>query len=442
MKALADHGGSNREIAEGAAVSFRSLAEARNGFPPEQLKSSRKQLGVAESMTRLSTFLRVEPEAVLQELGIDPADPTVRRHLKRVRAESVPPDRVEDSVLHRIRTRALTEGKSPSPIVGLVHWEPFFDGQITGRTMGGHIAQALLGSLNPKWSGSENLKCCENFVVAEEQLLSDEPATPDVVLGLYDLPWRRGEGVDVIALPGLSVRLGGLSTRKELGWGDVLLAAERDTPSPPFALVIEGDAGSKLISGPVVYPKNRLLKPLQTFDPVKIAERIKRDVDQYRDKPQGFVFVADGPLVSQVMAELPDVGVAADTLHQLQDVQSAPSYRFGLGVPADARRFRLLLEDAISQDLFGRVLPKTVALYLRLLGDDQHGRLTLDISELCRFGARRDVRFVELAFQQAVQADEVEPVGVSLKEAGVPVEVLSNAGFTGASLSDPGKGRR
>jgi len=423
-KALTEHGGNNREIAEEAGVSFRSLAEARNGIDGNQLKSSRKQHGVAESMTRLSIYLDVDPEQVLREIGIDPTDPTIRRHMERARIEATPKERTQDSVLHSMRARA-GDGR-PGPIVGMVPWLPLFNGDLAGPSVGLALARSLLRSLDPCWGGPKNLAACESFVDAETQVLSQELGTPEIAMGLYDLPWRRSRGVDVVTLPGLSVRLGGLCTR-QIGWRDILLAEHGE--KPPWALVINGDAGSKLLSGAVLYP--RLLDPpLTSFDVEEAADRIRREVLKKPKDPSGFLFVADGPFVSQVANFLPDLVEVKPLFPIIDKRDTAPSYKFGVGVPVDAERFRFLIGEAISKDLLGRVFPKLVDLYLRLLGADRDGHVRLDISEL---DGDRGARFLELALEGVDDGDRSDSV-FRLKKAGVPEEELIRAGVSKPDL--------
>src|SRR5262249_18267194 len=96
-----------------------------------------------------------------------------------------------------------------------------------------------------------------SFGQAEIRLLSDEPGTPECLIGLYDLPWRRRGDVEVIPLPGLYVRLGALCTR-DIRWQDIIAGWSKELP---HALVVEGDVGDKLLSGPVDYPQALLIEP-------------------------------------------------------------------------------------------------------------------------------------------------------------------------------------
>lgn len=388
-RALLADGGSNRELAERAGISFRAIAEARDGFETAELRGARKRLGVVSSMTRLATCLDVDPSQVLRELGIDISDASVRRQIERAREASLLRPSEEDPVLRAIRARELSGG-TPGPVVGIVSWSPFTDDP-GGGSFARLLARSVMGSLNPEWDREVNLKPEKNFIDAERRLLSSEPDRPDCVVGLYDLPWRRQGDVEVVPLPGLYVRVGGLCTHP-ISWNDIL--ANKPGAPLPHVLVIHGDVGDRLLRGPVDYPDGRLIKQrLETFDPAEIATRIQEHLST--DFKDGFLFVADGPLVRAVRAALPNA-----SLHFVDGEDErrwAPVVRFGFAVPHDASRFVALLNDAISGDLLGRALPRTVQLYLRLLDLDLTNQIGFDPADLDRRELGLAARFVEIA---------------------------------------------
>ena len=390
--ALEAHGGSIREIAEEAGVSFRGITEARNGFDPKVLRSKRKQYGVAESMTRLSTFLGVDPGTVLSELGLDPTDGAIRRHMKRAMADAPSAAAGDDYVLQRVRAREVLGSPRSvhGPLVGIIGWRPFFDGQVSGRSVAERLLRSLLGSIDPEWDRGSNFLPYDDFSRAERDLLSDSQGTPEILAGLYDLPWRQGEGISVVPFPGLHVELAGLSSTK-LEWRDILTYGR----SAPAALVVEGDAGSHLLNGAADYPRERLISPaIGTFDPARIAERIRREMERENAHPSGFVFIADGPLVSAVKSHLQEQGL---DLHELGDPGWAPSYQVGIGLRLDADRFGELIQEAFEQDLFGRVLPRTVQTYIDLLEGAPDRRIRLRLHELEDVSTGLADRFVAMA---------------------------------------------
>lgn len=375
--ALAAAALTNRELAAQAGISYRTIAEAQEGIDRAELTKPRRLLGIVASMTRLADSLEVPAEAVLQELGISPTEPAVRSQIRRVReaqsGRSGPPRR--------------------GPVVGVVAWEPFSDGPGSIAYM---LTRSALGSLNPTWDRDENIRAEGNFIEAERRLLSDEPGRPDCLIGLYDLPWRRQGDVDIVPLPGLRVTVAGLCTRA-IRWTDILATKEIDRL--PHALVIEGDVGARLLTGAVDYPVARLITPfLKTYDRRAIAQAIELELDDMERNPgaypDGFLFVADGPLAKGVAAEL-----AHRKLEPVGQEVWAPSLRFGFALrhSEESRRLKELLEEAISQDLLERVLPRTVHLYLSLLRSDRTGQVRLNLTELDAASQGAALRFVQLA---------------------------------------------
>ncbi|MBA3972621.1 MAG: hypothetical protein C0504_00220 [Candidatus Solibacter sp.] len=393
IRALKDHGGSNRELAEEANISFRAIAEARNGFDQTEIQGARKRLGAVSSITRLAIHLNLEPGVVLSEVGIDPSDAAVQRQIERARETSTPKTHhQEDYVLQAVKARELADPKRrPGPIVGIVPWSPFSDVDQGGASVARLLARSVLGSLNPEWDREVNVVSEESFGDAEKRLLSDDAGTPECLLGLYDLPWRRRGDVEVVALPGLYVRVGGICTQS-ISWKEILTGWNQTLP---HALVIEGDVGDKLLSGPVDYPDARIIKPrLKTQNPREIADRVKYEVT-HRLQPDGVLLVADGPLVSDVQSVLAGMDI---TICEVTEPEWAPVCRFGFAIRIDARRFKELVEEAISQDLLGRVFPRTVYLYLKLLKSNNTGQVRLNLAEMAsQFHPDGPLKFLKIA---------------------------------------------
>ena len=386
-KALKDNGGSNREVAERAGISFRAIAEARDGYDAEDLLSPRKRMGVVSSITRLAACLGLDPSTILKELGIDVSDVSVQRQVERANEASLLRSAEEDPVLRAMRIREGTVGIS-GPMISIVSWSPFNDDP-GGGSFAKLIARSVMGSLNPDWERDKNLSTEKNFVEAEKCLLSSEQNKPDCVFGLYDLPWRNQGEVEVISLPGLYVRVGALCT-VGFSWNKILAS----TPGAPLphAMVIKGDIGDRMLRGPVDYPSGRLML-VETYDPTEIAARIEGELSKkYKD---GFMFVADGPLVMAVKAALPCQ--SPFFLKEVDDRHWAPVVQFGFAVQHDATRFAALLSDAISGDLLGRALPRTVRLYLRLLENDRTNQIIFDPTDLDRHQPGLAARFIAIA---------------------------------------------
>ena len=404
-RALEADGGSNRELSERAGLSFRAMAEARGGIDAEALQGPRKRLGVASSMTRLAICLELDPADVLSELGIDPSDAAIRRQIERAREASSLSNYGDDKVLRAVRARMSSA--NPGPVVDIVQWAPFSFGGKSGASVAVSLARSVLGSLDPEWDREANVRPASSFVDAQERLLADDGDRPDLLLGLYDIPWRRQLSVEVIPLPGLRVRVAGLCTRK-IKWTD-LLAGRGNLP---HAFVVEGDMGARLLNGPADYPRDRL-KTLSTFNPKEIAERIQRAIER-GVPPDGLLFVADGPLASAVSDSL--TGLIDCGALELVDPESrwAPTVKFGFAITDESPRFASLLQTAIQEDLFGRLLPRTVYLYLSLLKSDYYKQIRLDLEEIERTASIGARGFVELALNfDSEFADDLKMAAVN-----------------------------
>jgi hypothetical protein len=415
LLALRAHGGSNREIAEDAGISFRAIAEARNGIDVKELQQARKRFGVVASITRLAVYLNVEASTVLDELGIDPTDPSIQRQIERAKeASSLRTHHGDDYVFQGIAARQLVDSKRKGPLVGIVPWSPFSDRHEGGESVARLLLRSVLGSLDAEWDRESNVTLEESFGEAERRLLDDEPGTPECLIGLYDLPWRRRGDVDIVPLPGLYVRVGALCSR-EIRWQDILAGWCQELP---HALVITGDVGDKLLSGPVDYPQARLIVPaLATNSPLVIAETVRSHLQ--RQWPNGFLLVADGPVVSTVHSLLDGMGLS---MLEVRNKEWAPACQFGFATRAGAPRFTALLKEAVSQDLLGRVFPRTVYLYFKLLKGDRTGQIRLNLAEMkSPFHPDGPLKFLQIA--QELDPDNWETIldgavmdGYELKE--------------------------
>lgn len=382
--ALKRDGGSNRELADRAGISFRAIAEARGGFDPDELAGARKRLGVVSSMTRLATCLGLDPSVILTELKIDASDATVKRQIERTQEASLLRPTDEDPVLKVVRARAKTN--NAGPVIGLVNWKPFANDLGGGSSFAKLIARSVLGSLNPEWDKDSNITLEKDFMNAEVRLLSEDSDKPDVLFGLYDLPWRHEGAVAVVPLPGLCVPVGALlcapKGARKLNWIDVL--ANKPGEFLPQALVVKGDIGDRLL-GAVDYPGGQI-RQLEQSDPKTIAAHLET-----LNKDSRFLFVADGPLVTAVEEHL-----TSGRITRIND-ELAPVVRFGFAVAEDAPKFAALLRATISNDLFGRALPHTVWLYLCLLASDQQHQIRFDLADLERQELGLADRFVTVA---------------------------------------------
>jgi len=252
------------------------------------------------------------------------------------------------------------------------------------------LTATLLGSLDPTWDRASNVVLQETFQTAEQGLLSDDDETPELLVGMYDLPWRRRKGIDVVPLPGLYVKVGGICTR-DIHWKEILSGRDEQLP---HVLLIEGDIGERLLAGPANYPSSKRIKDrVHVSDPQEtVIKKIKSHLQIGDNQLSDFLFVADGPFVSAIRDAL-----KADEL-DLKEIQGAewvPKYRFGFAIRSDAPDFKDLVHEAISEDLLGRVFPRTAHLYIKLLTSDLTSQIVLDIDELNVHPAG-DMKFIKI----------------------------------------------
>lgn len=387
-RALIDNGATNRVIAQGAGVSNRAVVEARHGVDLEKV-TRRKRQGVARSFTRLSIFFRLDPSIVLRELHLDPDAPELRVQINRARSDAFAPIPFGDHTLSVIQAR-----EENKPRVGIVNWDPFASKDTDNWSFATAITRGVLGAINPDWRSVQTVPY-DDFSEAEELLFEDDARGLDVVVGLYDIPWRLlNEGVEVVTLPGLAMQLAGIAVglqnvpAPEVGWLDVLSGGGR----LPHALAIFGDAGSILLRGAADYPEGLLGPDIKSRDPEKIARRLQYELETGE---LGIILIADGTLVSATTGILKDAGV---TVREIGDAKRAPQYRFGFGVRTDSPIFRDLLKDALKQELFGRALPRTVLLYSRLIEiAKRKGRLVFSRTSLSELDSDLPSLFEEVA---------------------------------------------
>lgn len=398
-QAIVDSGLTNRELADKAKVSFKTLAEVRNGFA--DLESSKRRSGAARSLTRLATALGEDVSTVLREVGLDPSDPTIGRSIKLAEvARTTGLDDVDgDPILSFIRH----DPKKP-PRTAIITNPPIHPVGHTLPSIADALFRGILGSLDHRWSSAAEPTRFEQFADAEIAMQKHDSVAPHLCMGLYDLPARHHAGIDLVPIPGLSIKIGGLTNKENLNWVQ-LMTQFRDPRSAPHVLCIEGDVGERWINGPVTYPHSYILPPLKESSLEAIEERFATEFEKARNGQYlgGLVFVADGPLIARFHA-IQRFGEKFPGFRLIK-AQEAPSWRFGIGLTGDAPEFKRRLENAIREDLLGTTFARTVSLYCQLLLDDFDETIRLDLSELERIRPGLSTRFQNIA-RDLYAADE------------------------------------
>jgi hypothetical protein len=234
---LAEPDNTLRKLFSEAGVSGKVVNEVREGWEDHEgeggLRSKRKTLGLAESLTRLSAYLGVPYEIPLREIGIWDDGP-VTGAARKALLTTAPPVAVPDHTLERLAAERLLEPAfTPRLRIGFLKVPPFHE---EGRldSFGRSYTLSLVRSVSLDWDVESRVREYDTFPQAEKSLLShDGEEGLDLVFGLFDVPARREHGIQVIPLPGIRFGLGAVTDTSELSWPRVLNATGTSPQGSP-----------------------------------------------------------------------------------------------------------------------------------------------------------------------------------------------------------------
>lgn len=377
-------------IAAAAKVATKTVAFARRGErhdPP--LTETRAKAGLAESLTRLALYLKVDPQAAVSEFGLDPDDGDVAFGMDRAQRTAQRPQMVQDRTLEDMELRRVQKmSKEATIIVGLLDWTPFHKkGQ---RTFALVFMHRLLRAINPHWQIDD--ETINGMHEAISGLTEDSPAY-HVVFGLYDLAFRRANGLNFVRVPGLSIELGAVTSRK-LTWKEILSASD----PKPIAFVLAEEAGFHLLRGGCGYEADDI-RAIANRDTQLIAKELVLALDD-RTLTRDIVFVADANTCAEVEEHLQDQSwqknwppgrklPSADLSRRFvllgkgrkdPEREWAPRYPVGIAIRADSPRLHDLLVAAMRNELFNYARLPTAQLYQQLREQPNADHLRFDSS--------------------------------------------------------------
>ena len=378
------------EIAKAAKVSTRALAKAKAGWSPStELRTRRQKVGVAETVTRLAVYLGIRPDEALRELGIM-GDDAVAAAISRAARDAARPQIHPDRALSDIAIRASTDPQG-SPVVkaGILAWEPFHRAG-EESSFGRQYLEALLRSVNPNWRIEyHDLETIDEAINA----LVSPPVKCDLIFGLYDLPYRRQEGLDFVPIPGISVSLGAIVSEQlsSFDWPSLLY----QTANTPLAMVMKEEAGYHILVGSSGYANNNLL--IQDHHSLHdLASDLLKQWSYFEaSRGRSVCLVADAFSCRGVLEEIshllthspPNLDQPAPRFRLLErDTAWTPAFELGVALRADSTRFKSLLNFATRQSLFHHGLLRTAGLYLDLFEQTDSSDLIFQPSHLEAMG--------------------------------------------------------
>jgi hypothetical protein len=359
------------------------LRRSIDAIGEKPVQRAKRLSGRSESVGRIVQFATdgeqdpIDAEEILKELGLDPTNPNVKQGLSRAREAARSADLFlthGDLVLERI-VRGSGSRKRGEIRIGIASWSAYSgEGDNLAHLIGAKLMRRLVGCLRLSK---------EEPVLVPLSLSESVTVDPikegriDAVFGLYDTPARRLAGFDFIHLPGLAARMGALVFgADECRWRDIVDPDER-AGADLEVYVIDGEAGDLLVSG-LGYPTGRMHR----FEPTRSFSEIAGDlVGSASVLPQSktakpFAFVGDSFMIDQVADQITKLlatsRVQAPPIQKLDDVGSpahegTPHYLIGIGVSANATRWRTILRDTLVSELFGNGRILTARSYARLL---------------------------------------------------------------------------
>lgn len=437
-------------LAASAQVATKTLAQVRKGRPADiELADARTRSGLAESLTRLAIYLKVEFADAIAEFGLSYTDPAVKNGVERALRTAQRPQMVDDYTLNEMELARLESmAEECTMTVGILDWAPLHDMKDEHWPFGKTFMRRLIHSINPFWTFDPKTvrgigKAIDGMVADERQ--ANEPRY-HVVFGLYATAFRRQSGLDFVSVPGLSIELGAIAARG-MNWREII-----DPPGrKPVALVLEREAGFHLLRGASDYRPADVLTVVERA-PDRIAAELLLAAQKPRD--QDVIFVADAFTCAEVLAAIKSNAWSASwpsgrgypTEAQIEQYRFvidgdekdgerwAPRYEVSIAVRADSPRLRELLTAAICVDMFDHARLATAQLYQDLFAAADPKHLVLDeISFASSLGSRRALRFAD-AWEKVV-TDALARNPVSKIKPPPIIDILRNSHRSGSTSS-------
>jgi len=398
QKSILLSGKTIRELAQDAKVSSRAVGEAINGLPKETFSSSRKQKGVIRSFTKLAEYLGVAIETVLSEIGFDSTSKEVKSEIENTKFA------YDDD-----HTLSMIDGRDPPfPNAGIADVAPISSSRGERLSFGELLMKSLLGAIDPEWCNAAIQKC--SFSDAHDSLLENTNESLDIVFGLYNLNWRKKEGLTVIPVPGLKVKLKAIQISKQdllpnelVSWFE-LISKKGDLPKVRF---IKDEVGGFFFSGSVCYPSDLLADPItnESYTINNLPLSTKTLIDELNSnfgelgsyessKIDSVVFVGDSEIIKHLQLEVPQRTNFQVTL--LDDEPWTPTFEIGFGIRSDSEELIRIVREVVEHELFGNLLPGTASMLFDLyVHSDTSNCLEIDFTKVDKFSVNKKQRIYE-----------------------------------------------
>lgn len=414
-------------IATAAKIATKTVFIVRTGKLKKHPTEPRQKQGLAESLTRLALYLKVEPRIAVAEFGLDAEDADVAFGMDRARRTAQRPQMVKDQTLEDMELRRIQSMAAESTVdVGLLDWSPFHR-RGEANSFATLFMRRLLQAINPYWIVNDGT--IDGMRDAITGLTEDSPKY-HIVFGLYDLAYRRAFGLNFVRVPGLSIELGAVTSRK-LTWNEILSASD----PKPIAFVLAEEAGFHLLRGACGYDAD-VIRPIGNRDPQAIARELVLALDD-RTLTRDVIFVADANTCAEVETHLRDqswqknwptgrklpTGDLARRFLLLgkerNDPQRdwAPRYPVGIAIRADSPRLHDLLVAAIRNELFDYGRLATAQLYQRLREQPNADHLRFDRDSFLECLGRGGATVFADAWEEVIRVAQERNPSVELPSA-------------------------
>jgi len=437
-----------QEQAKELGISAQTLAQILARRPEEPRShaanepasiSQKRQIGLSQSISRVVAYVNerggdpIDLNEVISAMGLNPSSLAVQKGIRsaavsgaRAKGKTLrgaPLVDSDDAILRGIIERSNIPDSNKGPIrVGVVKWPPWLSVDPSSAveqrpnkpgSLGYRLAQSWLGCINPNW-GVEFSGEVVSFSKLGARLAAQSGGDSelDAVIGVYDTPFRRLNGMDFVTLPGIGMPLGVVTTKRGLLslWGALKREddplASRDVWSTfqldPKAVqrlfsitVVQDEIGDLFASGPC-----NLDRPIYTNVEYVREPTFKAAIGRFVAELNGLgaeggearggssrepMIIADRALCEAVIktatrerpsAELVSfsrldhpLGEAPGELSEYigNSLNFAPTYAVGIGVSSTATKFKKYIKRALYMEFIGNASALAANSYSEIL---------------------------------------------------------------------------
>lgn len=404
------------DIAKGAQISPKTLIDIKDGKLRSAVSEAtaagnrRRLVGLAATVTRLTNYLDLDPEAALREAGFDLNDRLIQEAFIRTTAIVRRPHLVSDPTLLAIKARSDQGGGVVK--VAQLNWEPFYRDK-NAECFAKRYIRMVIGSIDPTWVVDDE-PAVDSIPAAINGLVKD-PNEFDMIVGLYDTPARRSLGLSFVPIPGFRVPVGAVTKKtSNIGWKSII---DPRNSGQVHGVALEEEIGYYVIAGASGYPEaSRTL--LARHDQDEIAVEFIGVLEKYKTSNTDVFFIADRftcdgliDLVHSYRSGRKDLPVSLESvdlpdlkLVEKEEEEWAPAYPVAIALRADSDKLEKFMRQAVCVDVFRNAALRAARFYYDLLNDPSSSALRIEKEEFEFLGKQNMLTFFK-AFIAVVDDD-------------------------------------